>query len=66
MHVVERMSYDWPLERSVSTERVRRLGTDMTHHDFGALIVTEPSDIYRTTGDKHPEGSSQPDRRVAA
>jgi Xaa-Pro dipeptidase len=50
MRVVERMSYDWPFERSVFTDRVRRLREDMAQHGFGALIVTEPSDIYRLTG----------------
>jgi Xaa-Pro dipeptidase len=50
MHVVERMSYDWPFERSVFAERVRDLRDDMAQHGFGALIVTDPSDIYRLTG----------------
>jgi Xaa-Pro dipeptidase len=50
MQVVERKSYDWPFERSVFAERVRRLRADMEKRDLGALIVTEPSDIYRLTG----------------
>jgi Xaa-Pro dipeptidase len=50
MQVVDRVSYGWPFERSVFDDRLRRLRTDMERRDLGAVVATEPGDIYRLTG----------------